>query len=217
MQSCSTLCNSMNYSPPPPLSVEFSRQEHWSRLQLPSPGERPDPGIETGLLYCRQIPYYLSHQDREHHWGSGRAVVGDVWVQRTEGVEHGVGRLQDPDSFLCFGRWVSFRYTWAWRPGPGRTSSWRNWGEKSSPCRHHLFIYFNDFFLRQPFKTQTERRTSLGCCLNNFLWLFQVKKTPCPQVSDAHWLSLDCMYYQFLLCVSGVFQSLYNKQILFWI
>ena len=29
-----------------PLSVEFSRQEHWSGLQFPSPGDLPNPGIE---------------------------------------------------------------------------------------------------------------------------------------------------------------------------
>ena len=30
------------------LSMEFSRQEYWSRLPLPSPGDLPDPGIEPG-------------------------------------------------------------------------------------------------------------------------------------------------------------------------
>ena len=29
-----------------PLSMGFSRQEHWSRLPFPSPGNLPDPGIE---------------------------------------------------------------------------------------------------------------------------------------------------------------------------
>ena len=29
-----------------PLSMEFSRQEYWSGLLLPSPGDLPDPGIE---------------------------------------------------------------------------------------------------------------------------------------------------------------------------
>ena len=31
---------------PGPLSMEFSRQEYWSGLPLPSPGDFPDPGIE---------------------------------------------------------------------------------------------------------------------------------------------------------------------------
>ena len=29
-----------------PLSIEFSRQEYWSGLPLPSRGDLPDPGIE---------------------------------------------------------------------------------------------------------------------------------------------------------------------------
>ena len=36
------------YQAPP--SMEFSRQEYWSRLPFPSPGDLPDPGIELGSL-----------------------------------------------------------------------------------------------------------------------------------------------------------------------
>ena len=31
-----------------PLSMEFSRQEYWSGLPFPSPGNLPDPGTEPG-------------------------------------------------------------------------------------------------------------------------------------------------------------------------
>ena len=31
-----------------PLSMGFSRQECWSGLPFPSPGDLPDPGIEPG-------------------------------------------------------------------------------------------------------------------------------------------------------------------------
>ena len=30
-----------------PLSMGFSRQEYWNGLQFPSPGDLPNPGIET--------------------------------------------------------------------------------------------------------------------------------------------------------------------------
>ena len=33
-------------SPQAPLSMGFSRQEHWSGLLFPSPGNLPDPGIK---------------------------------------------------------------------------------------------------------------------------------------------------------------------------
>ena len=40
-QLCPTLCYPMV-----PLSMGFSRQEHWSGLPCPSPGDLPDPGIK---------------------------------------------------------------------------------------------------------------------------------------------------------------------------
>jgi len=36
----------MDCSPPMPLSMEFSRQEYWSGLPFPFPGNLPDPGIK---------------------------------------------------------------------------------------------------------------------------------------------------------------------------
>ena len=42
-----------------PLFVGFSRQEHWSEVPLPSPGDLPDPGIElTSPVLQRQILYH---------------------------------------------------------------------------------------------------------------------------------------------------------------
>ena len=36
---CITLCDSMDFSLQAPLSMEFSRQEYWSGLPFPSPGD----------------------------------------------------------------------------------------------------------------------------------------------------------------------------------
>ena len=33
------------------LSMAFPRQEYWSELLFPSPGDHPDPGIELVLLH----------------------------------------------------------------------------------------------------------------------------------------------------------------------
>ena len=52
---------------PPPMG--FSRQEYWSGLPFPSPGDLPDPGIELRLplgRHCRQALYRLSHQGRSN-------------------------------------------------------------------------------------------------------------------------------------------------------
>ena len=40
----------MDYSHQAPPSMEFSRQEYWSGLPFPSPGDLPNPGIKTGSL-----------------------------------------------------------------------------------------------------------------------------------------------------------------------
>ena len=45
-----------------PPSMGFSRQEYWSGLPFPSPGDLPDLGIDLGLLHCGQMLYCLSHQ-----------------------------------------------------------------------------------------------------------------------------------------------------------
>ena len=37
LQSCPTLCDPIDGSPPAPPSLGFSRQEHWSGLPFPSP------------------------------------------------------------------------------------------------------------------------------------------------------------------------------------
>jgi len=40
----------------------LSRQEHWSGLLFPSPGDFPNPGIEPGSPSLQVSLYCLSHQ-----------------------------------------------------------------------------------------------------------------------------------------------------------
>ena len=52
-------------APQAPLLIGFSRQEHWSGLLCPSPGDLPDPGIDlvssaAPALQADSLP--LSHQ-----------------------------------------------------------------------------------------------------------------------------------------------------------
>ena len=64
-----------------PLSMEFSRQEYWSGLPFPSPGDLPDPGIEPGLLHCRQTLYRLGHQGSPGEgskWQNQNSNSGDL-------------------------------------------------------------------------------------------------------------------------------------------
>ena len=47
-QSCQSLCDPWTVARQAPLSMEFSRQEYWSGLPIPSPRDLPHPGIEPG-------------------------------------------------------------------------------------------------------------------------------------------------------------------------
>ena len=60
----SAVCNPWSVARQAPLSMGFSRQEYWSGLPLPSPGDLPDPGMEPtspnrrlGPLSWRNICY----------------------------------------------------------------------------------------------------------------------------------------------------------------
>ena len=60
-QSCPTLCNPRDFGLPGSLSMGFSRQEYWSGLPFPSPGDLPNAGLkpESPALQADS----LSHQE----------------------------------------------------------------------------------------------------------------------------------------------------------
>ena len=60
-QPCPTLCDPRDCRPPAPLSMGFPRQEYWSGLPFPPPGDIPDPGMESmsSALQVDSLP--LSH------------------------------------------------------------------------------------------------------------------------------------------------------------
>ena len=57
-QSCPTLVTPWTVAHRVPLSMGFSRQEYWSGLPFPSPGDLPDPGIEhmSSALQADSLP-----------------------------------------------------------------------------------------------------------------------------------------------------------------
>ena len=62
---CLTLCDSTDSSPTGSSVLWFPRQEYWSGLPCPSPGDLPDPGSNPHLLLGRQILY---------HWATWEAL-----------------------------------------------------------------------------------------------------------------------------------------------
>ena len=105
----------------------FSRQEHWSVLSLPSPGDHPDPGIELGspalqadallseppvkvkLLSHVQLfgnAYTVAYQtpsmgfSRQEYWsGWPFPSPGDLSDPRIKSISHYVS---------CIGKWVLY-------------------------------------------------------------------------------------------------------------
>ena len=60
-QSCPTLCSPMDYSPPGPLSMGFSRKKYWSGLPFPAPGDLLTQGSNPCLLNWQMDSLPLSH------------------------------------------------------------------------------------------------------------------------------------------------------------
>ena len=61
-QSCATLWEPMGCSPPGSSVYEISRQEYWSGLPFPSPGDLHDPGVEPTFATWQADSLPLGHQ-----------------------------------------------------------------------------------------------------------------------------------------------------------
>ena len=61
-ESCLTLVTPWTVARQAPLSMGFPRQEYWSGLPFPTPGDLPDPGIELLSPSWQADSLPLSHQ-----------------------------------------------------------------------------------------------------------------------------------------------------------
>ena len=63
-QLCPALCDLMDCARKASLAMEFPRQEYWSGLPFPAPGNLPNPGIKPKLpastCIGRQILYHCA-------------------------------------------------------------------------------------------------------------------------------------------------------------
>ena len=60
-----------------PLSRGFSRQEYWSGLPCPPPGDFPDPGFELTSLTSPALAggFFTTSATWEAPWGQGDALI----------------------------------------------------------------------------------------------------------------------------------------------
>ena len=63
-----------------PQSTEFSRQEYWSGLPFPSPGDLPIPGIEPGspTLQADALPSEPPGKPKRHEY-TVNLIFANVW------------------------------------------------------------------------------------------------------------------------------------------
>ena len=68
-KSCLTLVTLWIVACQTPLSMGFSRQDYWSGLPFPSPGDLPDPGIESGSprLQADALPCEPLHRIKSNY------------------------------------------------------------------------------------------------------------------------------------------------------
>ena len=101
VQLFATLCTIACQSP---LSMEFSRQEYWSELPFPPPGDLPDPRMESAslmspALVCR----FFTHESHEQ-----RSLVGySPWGHKESDTTKGLSTLAHSDfnqqyCIICF-------------------------------------------------------------------------------------------------------------------
>ena len=91
----SLFCDPTDCSPPAPLSMGFSRQEHWSRLPCPPPGDLLNPGIKPGspVLQADSLPSELPGKRMNTGVGSPSLLQGIFLTQGLNGVSCLAGRF----------------------------------------------------------------------------------------------------------------------------
>ena len=66
--SCVRLCDQWTVVRQAPLSMVFSRQEYWSGLPSPPPGNLPDPGLLC--LLPSQVDSFTESPRKSQMWGA---------------------------------------------------------------------------------------------------------------------------------------------------
>ena len=78
-----------------PLCMGFSRQEYWSGLPFPSPGDLPYPGIERGspALQADSLPW-------RYQEGQGGIIGAQLIVFVEQMEENSIGQNKDDTEYL---------------------------------------------------------------------------------------------------------------------
>ena len=85
--SCSVVSDSgdpWTIAPQSPLSMGFSRQEYWSGLPFPSPGDHPNPGIKPGssTLKANSLPSEPPGKPQKEEMRTKNMAVSPLWGRK---------------------------------------------------------------------------------------------------------------------------------------
>ena len=118
-QSCPTLWDSIICSPQSPPSMEFSRQEYWSRLPFLTPGDVPHLGIKsTSLsppaLSSRFFILPLSHTVHESLVKGDRTHIETLLLSQANGLElERINRVPFVSRLVCYPRGRERHVAWS--------------------------------------------------------------------------------------------------------
>ena len=146
-KSCLTLVTPWTVARQAPLSTGFSRQEYWSGLPFPSPGDLPDPGIEprSSALQADSLPTEL--------WGKPDLCIDPLYrrVQLIYTSLWLIGKFSSLSTIclpgwqvlarpllvrnitVCLLHWGSSSCSWWWRAGKEGA-----WPEEPTKCRERV-------------------------------------------------------------------------------
>ena len=106
-QSCPTLCDPMDCSCQAPLSVGCRRQECWSRLPFPSPGDLPEPGISR--VSCIAGEFFTTLPPK-NSVSLSTLLVMDIWLFLLFGFF--VNKAASINILVQVFLWTRIRFSW---------------------------------------------------------------------------------------------------------
>ena len=140
-----------------PLSMEFSKQEYWSWLPYPTPGDLPNPGIEpvSPALACRYFTTELPGKPFFH-----RLLQNIEYSSLCYPVEKAMATHSS-----------TFAWKIPWMEEPGRLQSMgslRVWQDWETLLSLFTFMHWRRKWQRTPVFLPGEsqgQRSLVGCCL----------------------------------------------------
>ena len=156
-----SFCDPKDRSPPGSPSMGFPRQEYWSGVPLPSPGDLPDRELNACFLHCRQIPHYLFAVPRLYSqrmsMSPSSSCLWRKWIMVTHSstLAWKISWTEEPGRLHAVHGVVKSRTRWATSLSLWRSSFWwHGWMGgyltclvlPSKPPRFPLFLHTNMVF-----------------------------------------------------------------------